>query len=132
MQERIFDIADKYKDLRQKKDDLTFQLKEINEKLEESEKLLINEMLSEEVPSFRRNGSLFTVVTKEYPSAVIERKEELYERMKEKGFKHLFTINTNTLSATVKEMKSNNDDVLPEWLEGLIQITEKQSIQLRK
>jgi hypothetical protein len=36
------------------------------------------------------------------------------------------------LSATLKELKSNNEDILPEWLDGLVQITEKASIQVRK
>ena len=48
------------------------------------------------------------------------------------GFDHLFTINTQTLSATVKELKSNNDDILPEWLEGLIRIYEQPSIRVTK
>lgn len=132
MEERIFSIADKYKELRSKKDELQFQLKELNSEIESVERELIDEMVAQEVPSFRRNGSLFTVVTKEYPSAVLERKAELYDKMKEQGFEHLFTINTNTLSATVKELKANNEDVMPEWLDGLIQVKEMQSIQLRK
>lgn len=85
MEERIFSIADKYKELRSKKDELQFQLKELNSDIEGVERDLIDEMVAQEVPSFRRNGSMFTVVTKEYPSAVLERKAELYDRMKERG-----------------------------------------------
>ncbi len=128
----MFELADEYKTLRQEKDMLQFQLKELNAELERMEKDLITQMVDAEVPSFRRNGALFTVVTKEYPSAVAERKAELYDTMKEQGFEHLFTINSNTLSATVKELKANNEDVMPEWLDGLIKVAEKQSIQLRK
>ncbi len=132
MEQKMFELADKYKQLRLQKDQLQFQTKLINAELDELEKMLIQEMVGEEITSFRRDGSMFTVVTKEYPSAVVERKAELYDTMKEQGFEHLFTINTNTLSATIKELKANNDDILPQWLEGLVQIAEKQLIQLRK
>ncbi len=132
MKQKMFELADKYKQLRLQKDQLQFQTKLINAELDELEKMLIQEMVGEEITSFRRDGSMFTVVTKEYPSAVVERKAELYDTMKEQGFEHLFTINTNTLSATIKELKANNDDILPQWLEGLVQTSEKQLIQLRK
>ena len=69
---------------------------------------------------------------KEFPGAVPEEKEELYRRMREHGFDHLFTINTMTLGATVKELKANNDDILPDWLEGVIQIYEQPSIRVAK
>ncbi len=93
----MFELADSYKTLRQEKDHLQFQLKELNADIEELEKELIEQMMDSEVPSFRRNGSLFTVVTKEFPSPVVERKAELYDVMKSNGFDHLFTINSNTL-----------------------------------
>lgn len=132
MEQKMFELADKYKQLRLQKDELQFQTKLINAELDELEKMLIQEMVGEEITSFRRDGAMFTVVTKEYPSAVVERKAELYDTMKEQGFEHLFTINTNTLSATIKELKANNDDIVPQWLDGLVQISEKQLIQLRK
>ena len=131
MQEKLFTTADKYKELRKQKDELQFQLKELNNEIDGVERELIDNMVTEECESFKRNGSTFSLVIKEYPSAVQERKQELYNRMKEQGFEHLFTINTNTLSATVKELKSNNEDVLPDWLNGLIQTAEKASIRLR-
>jgi len=52
--------------------------------------------------------------------------------MKKRGFEHLFTINSQTLQATLKELKANNDDVMPEWLDGLVQVAEKQTIQVRR
>ena len=52
--------------------------------------------------------------------------------MKENGFVHLFTIPTNTLSATLKELKTNNDDELPGWLEGMVGSYEEATIQVRK
>jgi hypothetical protein len=129
---KMLELADQLKQLRDRKADLDFETKEVNKQIEGVELDLIQEMTTEECESFKRNGVLFSLVRKEYPSAIPEMKGELYEVMKQRGFEHLFTINTQTLQATLKELKANNDDLMPEWLDGLIQIAEKQSIQVRK
>lgn len=125
-------LADQLKELRDRKSELDFEIKELNEHIEDTERELIEEMTTEEIETFKRNGVMFVLVKKEFPSAVPERKAELYDVMKEQGFEHLFTINAQTLSATLKELKSNNGEALPEWLDGLVQTTEKASIQVRK
>ena len=84
------------------------------------------------VSVFKHDGKTFSLVIKEYPGAVPENKQELYDAMREHGFEHLFTINPMTLSGTVKELKANNDDMLPDWLEGLVSIYEQTSISVRK
>lgn len=129
---KMLELADQLKKQRDEKNALDFSLKELNKEIEFTEQELIQQMTTEECESFKRNGVTFSLVKKEYPSAVPEKKSELYDIMKEQGFEHLFTINTQTLSATLKELKSNNEDILPEWLDGLVQITEKASIQVRK
>jgi hypothetical protein len=128
----MLELADQLKKQRDEKNALDFSLKELNKEIELTEQELIQQMTTEECESFKRNGVTFSLVKKEYPSAVPEKKSELYDIMKEQGFEHLFTINTQTLSATLKELKANNEDILPEWLDGLVQITEKASIQVRK
>lgn len=132
MNETILEIADKYFEKREKKSELETQIKDVNKELESLEQELIGLMADNEIDSFKRNGILYSVVTREFQSANPERKEELYLQMKQKGFEHLFTINTNTLSATVKELIAENDGKLPNWLEGLINQTEKQSIRIKK
>ena len=129
---KMLELADQLKKQRDEKNGLDFNLKELNKEIELTEQELIQQMTTEECESFKRNGVTFSLVKKEYPSAVPEKKSELYDIMKEQGFEHLFTINTQTLSATLKELKANNEDILPEWLDGLVQITEKASIQVRK
>ena len=42
------------------------------------------------------------------------------------------TVNANSLSAFVKEQIEENGDVLPEWLDGLVNVFEKTSVSLRK
>ena len=124
--------ADTLKALRDEKSALQAKLKEVQEGIDAVETELIQYMTDEECTGFDRNGIRFSLVIREYPGAVPEEKEELYRRMRTHGFDHLFTINTQTLSATVKELKANNDDVLPEWLEGVIQIFEQPSIRVSK
>ena len=124
--------ADTLKALRDEKSALQAKLKEVQEGIDAVEAELIQYMTDEECTGFDRNGVRFSLVIREYPGAVPEEKEELYRRMRTHGFDHLFTINTQTLSATVKELKANNDDVLPEWLEGVIQIFEQPSIRVSK
>ena len=109
MNETILEIADKYLEKREKKSELETQIKDVNKELESLEQELIGLMTDNEIDSFKRNGILYSVVTREFQSANPERKEELYLQMKQKGFEHLFTINTNTLSATVKELIAEND-----------------------
>ena len=124
--------ADQLKELRDQKADLQAQLKDVQERIDAVEAELIQYMTDEECTGFDRNGTRFSLVIKEYPGAVPEEKEELYRRMRSHGFGHLFTINTNTLGATVKELKANNDDMLPDWLEGVIQIYEQPSIRVSR
>ena len=124
--------ADRLKILRDQKTELQAQLKTVQEGIDAAEAELIQMMMDEECTGFDRNGIRFSLVIKEYPGAVPEEKEELYRRMRSHGFDHLFTINTQTLSATVKELKANNDDTLPDWLEGVIRIFEQPSIRVSK
>ena len=129
---RMMAAADTLKALRDEKVELQAKMKEVQADIDAVEAELISLMTDEECTGFDRNGIKFSLVVKEYPGAVPEEKEELYRRMRSNGFEHLFTINTQTLSATVKELKANNDDVLPEWLDGVIRIYEQPSIRVMK
>lgn len=128
----IFELADKLKELRERKSETDLQLKGINAEIESVEGEMINVMAEEELQSFKRAGSMFSLTVSEYPSAVPETRDTLYEVLKEKGYGHLFTINSRTLSSNVKEIIEENEGELPEWLEGLIKIYEKSSITVRK
>ena len=127
-----FELAEFLKELRDQKSELEEKVKGINAEIESVTAELIADLIANESTGFNHKGYNFTLVVKEYPSAETDRKDELYDVMKRKGFDHLFTINSNTLSATVKELKANNDDTLPSWLEGLIKVAEKATIQIRK
>lgn len=119
-------------ELRDRKADLDSQLKGLNAEIESIEDELIADMLENEDASFNHKGITCSLVQREFVSPEVERKGDLWTAMKENGFEDLFTINSQTLSGTLKDLKANNDDQLPEWLDGLVKITEKPSIRLSK
>lgn len=127
-----FELAEFLRELRVRKHDLEEQVKGINAEIDGVQAELIQDLIDNESTGFNYKGYNFSLVVKEYPAAEPERKDELYTVMRERGFEDLFTINSNTLSATIKDLKENNDGVLPAWLEGLIKIAEKPSIQIRR
>lgn len=129
---QLLELSDRLKELRERKSVLDAEVKGINEEIDGVTTEMIGIMTTEEVTSFKRDGTTFSLVTQEYPSAEPDRKPELWEAMKANGFEDLFTINSQTLTATVKELIASNDGVLPEWLDGLIKIAEKNSIRVAK
>lgn len=132
MNTKLLELSDRLKELRTTKSDLEREVKGINEEIDGITTEMIDLMTTEELTSFNRNGTTFSLVTQEYPAPEPERKGELWEVMKKNGFEDLFTINSQTLSATVKELIAANEGILPEWLDGLIKIAEKNSIRVAK
>ena len=132
MNTKLLELSDRLKELRTQKSDLEREVKGINEEIDGVTTEMIDLMTTEELTSFNRNGTTFSLVTQEYPAPEPERKGELWEVMKKNGFEDLFTINSQTLSATVKELIAANEGVLPEWLDGLKKIAEKNSIRVAK
>lgn len=130
----MFELADKLKELRDKKQHLAEETKKNNAEIEETEYKLSLEMASSETQSFNRSGTLFYLCTKLYASAVKENKAELYEALKNEGYGSLITetVNANSLSAFVKEQMADNDDILPDWLEGKVNVFDKVTIGIRK
>ena len=127
-----FELAEFLKELRDQKTELEARVKGLNAEIESITAELIADLIENESTGFNHKGFNYSLVVKEYPAAEPERKDELYAAMKERGFEELFTINTNTLSATVRDLKENNDGQMPEWLDGLIKVAEKATIQIRK
>jgi len=129
---QMLSLADKLKELKDLKASLEADLKDINADIDDIENQLISVMTDAEVTGFKHSGSTFSLVIREFPAPVPENKEDLWAAMKQHGFEHLFTINSMTLQGTIKEIKANNDDLLPEWLDGLIRIAEKPSVRVTK
>lgn len=119
-------------ELRENKTSLENKLKRLNEEIESLESELIDDMVQSEDASFNHKGVTCSLVQREFLSPETEQKDDLWKVMKANGYEHLFTINSQTLSGTLKELKSNNDDVLPKWLDGLIKTVEKPGLRLTK
>lgn len=128
----LFELSDQYLEARNQKQICEDALKMASKACEELEIQLIQGMTDKELNNFNRNGVQFTLATREFLSSVPEKRDELYAKLKENGYEHLFTINANTLSGTVRSLINDNEQQLPEWLDGLIQSYEKQSIRVKR
>ncbi len=134
MSSRMFELADTLKELKEAKKFAEQEVKDINAKIDEVDYALSELMAETETQSFTRSGTMFYLTTTTRASAVAEKKTELYKSLKTNGYGDLVyeTVNANSLSAFVKEQTSENDDLLPDWLDGLVTVFEKTSVGVRK
>lgn len=134
MSNRMFELADTLKELKEAKKLAEQEVKDINAKIDEVDYALSELMAETETQSFTRSGTMFYLTTTTRASAVAEKKTELYNSLKTNGYGDLVyeTVNANSLSAFVKEQTSENDDLLPDWLDGLVTVFEKTSVGVRK
>ena len=132
--EKMFEMADRLRGLRDKKAELEKRIKEINGEIDDTDFRLSELMAETETQNFTRAGMMFCLTSKTRASAAAGRKDELFAALRGEGFGDLVyeTVNANSLSAFVKEQIEENGDVLPEWLDGLVNVFEKTSVSLRK
>ncbi|MGJ4848958.1 hypothetical protein ACH6CV_01770 [Bacillota bacterium Meth-B3] len=133
-QEHLFDLADGLKALRDRKDALEAELKQVNMDIDNVDWHLSTVMMETETQNFTRAGTMFCLTTKIRASATEGMKDELFGALRAEGFGDLIyeTVNANSLSAFVKEQISENDDSLPSWLDGLVNVFEKTTVGVRK
>lgn len=129
----MFALADTLRRLKEQKDMLEEQLKEVNAAIEETDAALVKLMIDEEMPRFVRNGKTFYVNTRLYASPADGQKEAMMNWLKENGYADLVkeTVNANSLSSWVKEIKEEHDGQLPADLEPLINVYEKTTVGIR-
>ena len=130
----LFEWADRLKALRDRKEALEAELKQVNMDIDNADWHLSNLMAESETQNFTRAGTMFCLTTKTHASAVAGRKEELFSALRAGGFGDLVyeTVNANSLSAFVKEQVAENGDMLPDWLDGLVNVFEKTTVGVRK
>ena len=121
----LFILADKLHELRKEKDDFTAMLKDTNTNIDAVERELSDAMAKAECSNFTRNSKQFILTTTTRWSAEKERKDELYTALKENGYDHLFTVNTQTLGSFIREQvneteNENGETHIPDWLSGLV------------
>jgi len=132
--ETMFELADRLKTLRDEKKILEQCLKDVNAKLDEADTALAQLMTDTETQNFTRSGTLFCLTNTVRASATADRKDKLFEALRAEGHGGLIyeTVNANSLSAFVKEQIAENDETLPSWLEGLVNVFEKTTVGVRK
>jgi hypothetical protein len=132
--EKMFELADRLKALRDEKKDAEQRVKELNAALDETDAALAQLMTDTETQNFTRSGTMFFLTNTTRASATADRKDELFEALRAEGYGGLVyeTVNANSLSAFVREQISENDDVLPDWLEGLVSVFEKTTVGVHK
>lgn len=130
----IFELADKLKELKARKKELEDAAKEISTEIETVDQEMVQMMIDQEMQNFSRAGTLFYLNTKTYTSPVAEKKPELFTALKDEGFGDLIkeTVDSRSLSAFVNEQIEENDDKLPDWLDGLVNTFDKTTIGMRK
>ena len=101
--EKMFELADRLRALRDKKAEAEQHLKEIKAEMDEVDYRLSELMAESETQNFTRAGTMFCLTTKTHASAVAGRKEELFSALRAGGFGDLVyeTVNANCLSAFV-------------------------------
>ena len=132
--EELFALADQLRELKETKKFAEQELKEITEEIERVDAALAERMISTETQNFTRNGTMFCLTNATRASAAAGKKEELFAALRAAGFGDLVyeTVNANSLSAFVKEQTAENEDVLPQWLDGLVNVLEKTTVGVRK
>lgn len=132
--EKMFELADRLKALRDEKKDAEQRVKDIGAELDEVDAALAQLMTDTETQNFTRAGIMFCLTNTTRASATADRKDELFDALRTEGHGGLIyeTVNANSLSAFVKEQIAENDDVLPDWLEGLVNVFEKTTVGVRK
>ena len=128
--QNMYELAERLKQLREKKKAAEQQLKDVHAEIEKTEYQLSMQMAETETQNFTRAGTMFSLTTKIRASAMAGRKDELYAALKENGYGDL--VNANSLSAFVKEQISENQDHVPDWLNGLVHVYEQTAVSVRK
>ena len=131
---QMFQLADRLKNLRDEKKDLEQQMKTLNAQLDETDFALAAAMAESETQNFTRAGMIFCLTNTTRASAMAEQKEALFEALRAGGYGDLIyeTVNANSLSAFVKEQIMENDEALPDWLNGLVNVYERTTVGVRK
>jgi hypothetical protein len=95
-------------------------------------------MTEAECPNFARGDKKFILTSTTRWSADKDRKEDLYAALKDKGYEHLFTVNSQTLGGFIKdlaeEFAADNDgeEGLPDWIIGLVKSYDDVGVTMRK
>jgi hypothetical protein len=132
----LFQIADRLRALRDRKDGLNATLREVEDNIKTVERELSDAMAEAECQNFTRGDKMFILTTKSYWSAAEGCIEALYNALRENGYGHLFTVHSQTLASFLRDTVSATEDENgetsgPGWLAGLIRNYDKAGITVK-
>ena len=129
----LFATADTLADLRDQKKKAEDALKEINERIAQTEEQLVAAMVAEEMQNFTRNGRQFVLTSRTYANAKAGMMPAVCAWMKDNALGDMVkeSIHPQTLQAWVKE-QIEEVGALPEDLSELVNVYEKSGISIRK
>ena len=128
----ILILAEKLTALRDAKSRLDDELKSVNGEIEAITAEMVELMTEHEMSSFTHKDRKFSLATRSFASATDGDNDALYTALKDNGFEHLFTVNAQTLTATIRELAEQNNDTLPGWLAGKVALYDKTSVRVTK
>lgn len=129
----LFIAADTLADLRDQKKRAEDALKEINERIAQTEEQLVAAMVEEEMQNFTRNGKQFILTNRTHANAKAGMMPAVCVWMKDNALGDMVkeSIHPQTLQAWVKE-QIEEVGALPEDLSELVNVYEKSGISIRK
>lgn len=131
---RILEMADKLKNLHDRKKELEAQAKALGEEIDGLDTELSDAMTEAELDRFTRNGNTFYLRSRLFASPAAGRRDEMIAALKENGFGSLVTetVNANTLASFIKEQREITGEDIPSWLGNTVSTHEKVSVGIRK
>ena len=132
---KLSETAEKLSDLKDEKTKIESDLKEVKAKIDAQEKILIELMTEEEIPSFKgKNGITYSIRTAVIPNVLAENKPALIEALKENGYETLVKeeVNAQTFKSFVNEQGWETNEQLPVYLQGIVSLYEKTMIGTRR
>lgn len=130
---RLFELADELKALREKKAALDDALTQVKIEIDNADWHLAQLMAEQEIPNFTRAGKQFVLTNRPFASAEADKKPDLYRALKTNGYGDMVyeTVNANTLTAFVKERMNEHEGELPDWLIGLVRVFPKTTVAVK-
>lgn len=138
MDNTIFSMIDKYRELLDEKAELDVKIKANNNEIKEMKKQLSQIMIDNECPKISRNGFVYSLQTKTRYSkksaeALMEKGVDFFEVLRQEGLGDLITetVNATSLSASLNNYIDENGE-LSEELNSVVNVYEYYDIGKRK
>ncbi|MCD8157751.1 MAG: hypothetical protein LUD77_02330 [Clostridiales bacterium] len=130
----MYELAERYKALRDEKKKAEDYLKQVTSEKDKAEKQLFELMLQTETENFTRKGTRFSMSVKTRASTKAGCKDDLFAALRAHGYGDLVveTVNANSLTSLVKELKETNDQEVPDWIAGVVNLCDQSSVSVTK